>query len=120
MAAKVMMIEELHQRMGHISPEAARCLVSEGAIEGIKIDKSSQLWSCDSCEYTKATWKPIRPQDALSIRIWQRNKFGFMGAFSGSDTWKERVLCVIYRQLYTVDPHGIAPYKVMLPQFGTV
>ena len=31
-----------------------------GAIEGIELDKSSQLWSCDSCEYAKATRKPIR------------------------------------------------------------
>ena len=41
MAAEVLTIEELHQKMGHISPEATRCLVSKGAIEGIKIDKSS-------------------------------------------------------------------------------
>ena len=60
MAAKVVTIEELHGRMGHISPEATRRLVSEGAIEGIKLDKSSQLRSCNSCKYAKATWKPIR------------------------------------------------------------
>ena len=60
MAAEVVTIEELHRRMGHISPEAVRRLVSEGAIEGIKLDKLSQLWSCDSCEYVKATRKPIR------------------------------------------------------------
>ena len=35
MAAKVVMIEELHWRMGHISPETMRRLISEGAIEGI-------------------------------------------------------------------------------------
>ena len=60
MAAEVVTIEELHRRMGHISPEAARRLVSEGAIEGIELDKSSQLRSCDSCEYAEATRKPIR------------------------------------------------------------
>ena len=59
MAAKVMSIEELHRRMDHILPEAARCLVSKRAIEGIKIDKSTQLWSCDCCEYAKATRKSI-------------------------------------------------------------
>ena len=31
-----------------------------GAIEGIELDKSSQLQSCNSCEYAKATQKPIR------------------------------------------------------------
>ena len=45
MAAEVMMIEELYWRMGHISLEAARRLVSERPIEGIELDKSSQLWS---------------------------------------------------------------------------
>ena len=60
MAAEVVTIEELHRRMGHISLEAARRLVSEGAIEGIELDKSSQLRSCDSCKYAKATQKPIR------------------------------------------------------------
>ena len=49
MAAKVATIEELHQRMGHILPEIMRHLVSKGAFEGIKLDKSSQLRSCDSC-----------------------------------------------------------------------
>ena len=60
MAAEVVTIEELHRRMGHISLEATRQLVFERAIEGIELDKSSQLWSCDSCEYAKATRKPIR------------------------------------------------------------
>ena len=60
MAAEVVMIEELHQRMDHISPEAARHLVFEGVIEGMELDKSSQLRSCNSCEYAKATRKPIR------------------------------------------------------------
>ena len=60
MAAEVMMIEELHLRMGHILSEATRCLLFKGAIEGIKIDKSTQLRSCNSCEYAKATQKPIR------------------------------------------------------------
>ena len=60
MTAGVVTIEELHRRMGHISLEASRRLVSERAIEGIEIDKSTQLQSCNSCEYAKATWKPIR------------------------------------------------------------
>ena len=53
-------MEELHRRMGHISPEAARRLVKDGAIDGIEIDESSDLKSCDSCEYAKTTRKAIR------------------------------------------------------------
>ena len=59
-AAEVVMIEELHCWMGHILLEAVRCLVTEGAIEGIKLDKCSQLMSCYFCEYAKAPCKPIR------------------------------------------------------------
>ena len=55
-----MLIEELHYRISHILLEAMRHLVCEGVIEGIKLDKSSQLWFCNSCEYVKATQKPIR------------------------------------------------------------
>ena len=104
MAAEVVTIEELHQRMGLILPEATRCLVFEGAIEGIKIDKSTQLQSCDSCEYAKATQKPIRkvhemPQalefgEEINLDLWAPSP-----KFSSSDTWKKGVLCIIYGQL---------------------
>ena len=56
---EVVTVEELHRRMGHISPEAARRLVKDGAIDGIEIGESSDLKSCDSCEYAKTTRKAI-------------------------------------------------------------
>jgi hypothetical protein len=55
-------IEELHQVMGHISPEVARKLVEDGLVEGVKLDESSSIQSCDSCEYAKAHRKPIRKE----------------------------------------------------------
>lgn len=55
MAKEVLMVEELHWQMGHITPEAAKRLVTEGAVEGIELDTSGTLQSCDSCEYAKAT-----------------------------------------------------------------
>jgi hypothetical protein len=57
---EVVTVEELYQRMGHIPPEVARQLIKDGAIEGIEIDESSDLKSCDSCEYAKTTRKAIR------------------------------------------------------------
>ena len=59
-AKEVLTVEELHRRMGHIAPDAAKRLVSEGAVTGIELDLSSELKSCDSCEYAKATRKPIK------------------------------------------------------------
>jgi hypothetical protein len=52
-------VEDLHWRMGRISPEAARQLLKDGAIDGIEVDESSNLKSCDSCEYAKTTRKAI-------------------------------------------------------------
>ena len=59
---KVLTIEELHQRMGHIAPETVRQIVSKGAIKGIEIDSALKIQHCDSCEYTKATQKPIKKE----------------------------------------------------------
>jgi hypothetical protein len=54
-AKEVLTVEELHRRMGHIAPEAAKCMVSTGSVIGIELDSSSTIVSCDSCEYAKAT-----------------------------------------------------------------
>ena len=56
---KVLMLEELHRRMGHIAPEAAKRMVSSGAINDIELDLTSMIQSCDSCKYAKATRKLI-------------------------------------------------------------
>jgi hypothetical protein len=40
---EVLTIEELHRRMGHISPDAARELVKGGAVEGIDIAKRFKI-----------------------------------------------------------------------------
>src|ERR1700678_899459 len=45
--------------MGHISPDAAKMLVKKGMVEGLTLDESSKIESCDSCEYGKAHRKAI-------------------------------------------------------------
>ena len=45
--------------MGHILLKAMRHLVSKGVIEGIELDKLSQLQSCNSCEHANFTHNPI-------------------------------------------------------------
>ena len=54
-AREVLTIKELHCRLGHIAPEAAKKMVSSGTIEGLEVDLTSTLQTCDSCEYAKAT-----------------------------------------------------------------
>ena len=59
-AQEVLMIEELHCCLGHITSEAAKKMLSSGTIEGIEVDLTLTLQTCDSCEYAKATQKPIK------------------------------------------------------------
>ena len=41
--------------MGHIAPETAKQMVSNGVVEGIEVDLTTTAQTCDSCKYTKAT-----------------------------------------------------------------
>ena len=59
-AQEILTIEELHRCLGHIAPEAAKKMVSSGTVEGLEVDLTSTLQTCDSCEYAKATQKPIK------------------------------------------------------------
>ena len=43
MLPEVVMIEKLHQLMGHIAPDAVKALVSRGLVEGLKLDESSKM-----------------------------------------------------------------------------
>ena len=47
-------IEDLHKRLGHISPKVAKKMVEDNLVVKVKLDKSSSIRSCDSCEYAKA------------------------------------------------------------------
>ena len=55
-----MNIEELHHRLGYIAPEAAKNMVSSGAVKGLEVDLTTEMQHCHSCEYAKATQKPIQ------------------------------------------------------------
>jgi hypothetical protein len=45
--------------MGHISPGVVKKMVEDNLVDGVKLNKSSSIRSCDSCEYAKAHRKPI-------------------------------------------------------------
>ena len=46
--------------MGHIAPDTIKQMVRNGAIEGIEADLTVTIQPCMSCEYGKATHKPIK------------------------------------------------------------
>ena len=51
---------KVHARLGHIAPTAIRTMLKDGTITGISLDEDhSTMGACDSCEYAKASRKPI-------------------------------------------------------------
>jgi len=50
MAEMAKMIEEPHHRMGHITLEAAKQWVIKNAIDGLELDRLSQIEMCNSCK----------------------------------------------------------------------
>ena len=55
-AVESITLDQLHHRMGHVSPEITHQLVSKGFVTGVKLkDLSGQPTFCESCVYAKAT-----------------------------------------------------------------
>ena len=54
-------MEQLHHRMGHISPVIAKRLIKNNFITGIQLESTSSgdPFFCESYVYAKATWKSI-------------------------------------------------------------
>ena len=72
---------ELHQRLGHIAPDAVRKLVREGRVEGIELEvEEGEMGTCESCEYAKTTRKNIK-------RERQEPKADHFGDEIHSDVW---------------------------------
>jgi hypothetical protein len=46
--------------MGHIAPDAAKLLVKKGIVEGIHLDETQSVRTCDSCEFAKTSRKAIK------------------------------------------------------------
>ena len=54
-------LEQFHRRMGHISPESTRKLVSQGLVTGVFLDLTESIkpFFCELCVYAKSSQKPI-------------------------------------------------------------
>jgi hypothetical protein len=64
-AMETVTMEDLHKRMGHISTGVVKKMVEDNLVDGVKLDKSSSIQSCGSCEYAKAHRKPIWKEQEL-------------------------------------------------------
>jgi hypothetical protein len=61
-AVEEITLDQLHRRMGHISPETAQKLVQKGFVTGVRLETtaSGDPFFCESCTYAKSTRKPIQ------------------------------------------------------------
>ena len=51
---------KLHHRLGCVSPGVAKQLAEKELVPGVHVDTSlGNMVFCESCIYTKATWKPV-------------------------------------------------------------
>ncbi|KIK74246.1 hypothetical protein PAXRUDRAFT_99418, partial [Paxillus rubicundulus Ve08.2h10] len=52
---------DLHVQLSHIGPATIHEMLAKGMVEGVKLDPHHEsMGQCESCEYVKATCKPIR------------------------------------------------------------
>ena len=59
-APEKLTVMDLHRRMGHIAPSAAKRLVTHGFVTGIELDLSSDDPTfCESCVYAKTKRQPV-------------------------------------------------------------
>jgi Pol polyprotein, beta-barrel domain len=82
-APKVLMLDELHRRMGHISPQVAWKPVRDGTITGLEIDMVSQPGFCTVCAQAKPTCQPI-PQK------WEGPRAEKFGEKVHLDVWRPK------------------------------
>jgi len=67
-AHKTLSLDQLHQKMGHISPHAAKKLVKNGTVTGLNLDMSSKASFCNACAKAKPTCKPV-PNEHTSLHV---------------------------------------------------
>jgi len=55
-----LMMQEVHEWLGHIAPDSIGQMIKDRTVIGITLDKAYEsMGTCDSCEYAKLTCKPI-------------------------------------------------------------
>ena len=76
----VLSIDELHRRLGHISYDRVRLIVSKGLVEGVTFDRDSKPTVCESCEWAKGTRK-------LVVKVREGEGCKVVGEEIHSDLW---------------------------------
>src|SRR6202522_3225275 len=88
-------IDEFHRRLGHVSHERARMLVSKGLVEGVELDLASKPSVCESCEWAKGERKAI-------TRVHEGQRTTEIGGEIHSDLWGPAPVETINQKLYYI------------------
>ena len=94
-ARVVVSIDELHRRLGHVSHERARMLVSKSHVEGVELDMASKPSVCESCEWAKGERKAI-------TRVHEGQRTTEIGGEIHSDLWGPAPVETINRKFYYI------------------
>ena len=89
------LIDELHHRLGHVSHERARMLVSKNLVEGVELDLVSKPSICKSCKWAKGERKAI-------TWVHEGQRTTEVGREIHSDLWGPAPIETINRKLYYI------------------
>ena len=94
-ADETLSIDELHRRLGHVSPERVRLLVERGLVEGVSIEADSGPTTCESCEWAKDTRKRV-------AKVRDGERCAAVGDEIHSDLWGPAPVETIGRKRYYI------------------
>jgi hypothetical protein len=88
-------IDELHRRLGHVSHDRAKLLISKGLVEGVTLDQESEPSVCESCEWAKGTRKKI-------VKVRDGERCTAVGDEIHSDVWGPAPVETLGRKRYYI------------------
>ena len=102
-AKSLLMIDELHHYLGHVSHERALFLVKKDLVEGIDLDLDSKPTVCESCEWAKGERKAI-------VKVRESERPAAVGDEIHSDLWGPAPVETINQKKYFIgftDGHAL-------------
>ena len=91
---EVLSMDELRRRLGHVSHERAKLLVSKGLVEGVTLESGTEVVAtCESCEWAKGQRKQIS-------KVREDERCTAVGEEVHSDLWGKAPVESINRKLY--------------------
>lgn len=92
---KIVSIDKLHCRLGHVAHDAAHSLIEKGLVHGLQLDETSKATVCESCEWAKHSQKPIQ-------KVREHKRPAKIGDEIHSDLWGPSPVKTIGRRVYYI------------------